>query len=217
MRTRCSTAYSWGMVSPLSSTQMSHWASARKRLMAAVLPSRCSCSMSLMRASFGHVLLDDGHRVVGAGAGHDDDLDDLDFVQMLIQQRLHQRADILFLVVRGHTDAARNHMVTRLGHSKRFPPIGDREIGIGDWGLGCRPRLCLSPNPFSPITDSRIPTPDHFCSINFATVTPSPPSPGPPARNSPTKGWLFRLSRMASRSAPVPLPWMMRTQGKRAM
>ena len=67
--------------------------------------------MSLTRGSMHHDSLDDGHRVVGAGAGHDDDLGDLDLVQMLVEQRSQQLADIGFFVVGGDADAAADLLV----------------------------------------------------------------------------------------------------------
>ena len=55
---------------------------------------------------FGGIRLDDRDGVVGARAGDDDDLNDLDVARMLRQQRLQQPADVRLFVVGGDADAA---------------------------------------------------------------------------------------------------------------
>ena len=52
--------------------------------------------------------------------------------------------------------------------------------------------------------------------FNLITVTPSPPSPSWPVSNDFTRGFVLIALRIARRSAPVPLPWMMRTNGSAA-
>ena len=74
--------------------------------MAAVLPRRLGCTISLMRRVARHIGFDDRHRAVGAAAGNDDDLGDSDSVQMLIQQRIQQGADVGLFVVGRYADAA---------------------------------------------------------------------------------------------------------------
>src|SRR6266404_5730737 len=49
-----------------------------------------------------------------------------------------------------------------------------------------------------------------------ATVAPPPPSEAAPGRCSTIRGWPPSTSSTARRSAPVPLPWMMRTVGSPA-
>ena len=46
---------------------------------------------------------------------------------------------------------------------------------------------------------------------NSTIVAPSPPSPRWPGRSDLTSGWLAAAERTASRTAPVPIPWMIRT------
>jgi predicted esterase len=55
-----------------------------------------------------------------------------------------------------------------------------------------------------------------YPAFNFATVTPSPPSVLAPSSNDLTYECPFNASRTAWRNRPVPLPWMMRTNGNPA-
>jgi len=58
--------------------------------------------------------------------------------------------------------------------------------------------------------------PAHHVLTSFATVTPSPPSFSPPGSKDLTCGCWPRAWRTSWRSLPVPLPWMMRTNGSPA-
>ena len=51
---------------------------------------------------------------------------------------------------------------------------------------------------------------------NSTIVAPSPPSPRCPGRIDLTSGWLAAALRTASRTAPVPMPWMTRTLSRPA-
>src|SRR5690606_38419323 len=56
---------------------------------------------------------------------------------------------------------------------------------------------------------------DHWgCSLKPAMVTPAPPSVGPPMRCQRTRRSASSISATRLRSAPVPLPWMMRSSGR---
>ena len=100
---------------------MSHWASPQEEVDGAGLALAPLLLDEPDARILGGVLLDDRHGAVGAGAGHDDDLDDLHLVEVLVDQRRQQVADVGLLVVRRHPNAATNQFSLRPRHSRLVP------------------------------------------------------------------------------------------------